>query len=218
MATESSRPPVTRPRLWDVAARVLIVVGFFAVWWAVYLWTNARGSEPGRAVYLTRPYDLVPGIVQPWTAVVYLAGGLALPLLPFWYYREWPRLRFVLACYAVASALAFACYLLWPVGIVRPSYDGPGLGNWLMRHVVEVDDEANCCPSSHVLFAVLPAVLVGRGGAGRPVRLLVWGLAVAVCVTTVTTGQHYALDAAGGAAAALAGYFAARRFFSPPPF
>src|SRR5205807_1003133 len=141
-----------------VAVRVLVVVCFFAAWWATYAWTNARGADPSRAVYLTPPRDLIPGILQPWTAVVYLAGGLALPLLPFFYYREWPRLRFVLAAYAIASALAFAGYLLWPLCIERPSYEGPGLGNWLMRHVVAVDDEANCFPSSHALFAVLAAV------------------------------------------------------------
>jgi hypothetical protein len=198
-------------------ARFFAVAGFFAAWWATYVWTNARGSEPGRAVYFARPCDLAPGIIQPWTAIIYLVGGLALPLLPFIYYRDWPRFRFVLACYAIASVLAFACYLLWPVAIVRPSYDGPGFGNWLMRHVLEVDDEANCSPSSHVFFAVLAAMLVDRGGAGRSVRVLVWGLAAAVCVTTVTTGQHYVLDAAGGVATALAGYIAARRLFPPAP-
>jgi membrane-associated phospholipid phosphatase len=197
--------------------RVLAVLCFFAAWWAAYSWTNARGADPLRAVYLTRPCDLVPNIILPWTAVVYLAGGLALPLLPFFYYREWPRLRFVLAAYAIASALAFACYLLWPLCIVRPAYEGPGLGNWLMRQVVAVDDEANCFPSSHALFAVLPAILVSRGGAGRGMRIFVWALAVAVCLTTVTTGQHYFLDMVGGAAAAVAGYLIARQLFRRLP-
>src|SRR5256885_1143842 len=76
----------------DVALRVLVILCFFAAWWATYAWTNARGADPSRAVYLTPPRDLIPGILQPWTAVVYLAGGLALPVLPFFYYREWPRL------------------------------------------------------------------------------------------------------------------------------
>jgi membrane-associated phospholipid phosphatase len=200
-------------RVGAVVARILVVVGFFAAWWAVYAWTNARGCESGRAIYLTRPCDEAPSIIQPWTAVVYLVGGLVLPLLPFCYYRDWPRLGFVLTCYTIASALAFACYVQWPVGIVRPPYDGSGFGNWLMRHVLEVDDEANCFPSSHVIFAVLPAVLVDRGGASRLVRLLVWGLAGAVCVSTVTTGQHYVLDVAGGVGAALASYYTARRLF-----
>jgi membrane-associated phospholipid phosphatase len=202
---------MTTPR--NIAARFFVVAGFFAAWWAIYTWTNARGSEPGRAIYFTRPCDLSPGIIQPWTAVVYLVGGLALPLLPFFYYRDWPRPFFVLACYAIASVLAFTCYLLWPVAIVRPAYDGTGFGDWLMRHVLEVDDEANCFPSSHVLFAVLPALLVDRGGAGRAVRVVVWSLAAAVCVSTVTTGQHYVFDTAGGAATALIGYAAARHFF-----
>jgi membrane-associated phospholipid phosphatase len=193
-----------------MAARALVVAAYFMIWSATYHITNAHGSDPVQTVHLTRPCDLVPGIIQPWTAVLYLAGGLVLPLLPFAYNWSWPKLRFVLACYAVSSTLAFLCYWAWPLGIVRPSFEGPGLGNWLMRQVVAVDGEANCFPSSHVLFAVLGALLVGHGGAGRPVRVAVWALAVAVCATTVTTGQHYFLDVAGGAAFALAGYGVAR--------
>src|SRR5262249_34531326 len=74
-----------------------------------------------------------PRIIQPWTAFLYVFGGLALPLLPFYYNWDWPRLRLVLACYALASALAFVCYWAWPLSIVRPSFEQPGLGDWLMR-------------------------------------------------------------------------------------
>jgi membrane-associated phospholipid phosphatase len=214
MTTEPGSLAVSWPRASALAARVAVIAAYFVAWAVVYTFTNVRGSDPAVVIHLVRPCDLVPGIIQPWTAILYLAGGFVLPLLPFYYNGDWPKLWFVLACYTIASVLAFFCYWVWPVGIVRPPFEGPGLGRWLMRWVVEVDGEANCFPSSHVFFAVLGAMLVSHGGAHRPVQIVVWALAAAVCATTVTTGQHYFLDVAGGVAVALVGYGAARLIWS----
>jgi membrane-associated phospholipid phosphatase len=78
-----------------------------------------------------------------------------------------------------------------------------------MREVIAVDGAANCTPSSHVFYAVLAALLVGRGAKRWTTRSAVWVLAVAVSATTITTGQHYFIDVPCGAAAALVGYGAA---------
>ncbi len=210
MTTTSADRSSKRLRWREAAARAAVVACYFAVWSAAYSFTNAYASDPARTIHLVRPCDLAPGIIQPWTAVIYVFGGLALPLLPFIYNWRWPKLRFVLACYALSSTVAFVCYCVWPLGIVRPSFAGPGLGRWLMRQVVSMDNEANCFPSSHVYYAVLGAILVWHGGAGRLVRGATCLLAAAVCATTVTTGQHYVLDVAGGAAVAAASYAAVR--------
>jgi len=171
---------------------------------------NQHGANPARTIHLRRPLDRFPGIIQPWTAVIYVVGGLAMPLLPFAFNRSWPRLLLVLSSYTLTSLLAFACYWLWPLGIVRPIYLGGGVGERLMRAVFSVDLEANCFPSSHTYFAVLGAILVSQGSASPWTRRLTWALAVAVCATTVTTGQHYFIDILGGVIAALLGYTAAR--------
>jgi membrane-associated phospholipid phosphatase len=119
--------------------------------------------------------------------------------------------------YALTSATAFACYLIWPLWIDRPSYDGPGVGRWLMREVVSVDGAANCAPSSHVFYAVLAALLVGRAARTPAVRAAVWVLAVAVSATTVTTGQHYFVDVVGGVVVSLFGYSAVRALLPAGP-
>jgi membrane-associated phospholipid phosphatase len=201
----------------EFTAKVALIGVYFTVWWTVYEWTNRHGCEPGQGSYFLRPVDALPGIIQPWTAPLYLFGGLALPLLPFYYHWNWPGLRFVLACYAVTSALAFLCYWLWPVCILRPSHEGPGLGRWLMRQVLSVDGDANCIPSSHVFYAVLAALLVSQAQPGRWTELAVWGLAAAIAVTTITTGQHYWFDIAGGVAVALVGYAVCRSIPSLAP-
>ncbi len=194
----------------EVLPRGIVIGVYFVLWSAGYSFTNAWGSEPNRAIHMVRPCDLWPEIIQPWTAVVYVFGGFLLPILPFYFNWEWPKLRFVLLCYIICSVMAFSCYLVWPLSIVRPSFEGPGLGRWLMRQVLAVDNEANCFPSSHVYYAVLGAILVLHGGAGRLVRWATCLLAVAVSATTVTTGQHYFLDIAGGAAAAVVSYLITR--------
>jgi membrane-associated phospholipid phosphatase len=190
--------------------KLAAVLLFFAAWIVLYDRTNQHGADPIRTIHLKRPLDQVPGIIQPWTAVIYVFGGLAMPLLPFAFNWTWPRLTFVLLCYTLTSLLAFTCYWLWPLGIIRPVYLGNGIGEQLMRGVFSVDLEANCCPSSHTFYAILGAILVSHGGAGPVTRRLTWALAVAVCVTTVTTGQHYFIDILGGVVAALLGYTAAR--------
>jgi membrane-associated phospholipid phosphatase len=190
--------------------KLAVILAFFAAWAILYDQTNRHGADPANTVRLTRPLDRFPGIIQPWTAVIYVFGGIALPVLPFLYNWSWPRLRFVLACYALSSLLAFACYWFWPLGMDRPSYRGDGLGDHLMRGVFAWDREANCFPSSHTFFAVLGAILVSDGGAGPVARRLTWALAVAVCATTVTTGQHYFIDIPGGVATSLFGFAAAR--------
>jgi membrane-associated phospholipid phosphatase len=212
-----AKPSSTRLSVPQVAARLLVIAAYYLAWWVGYTLTNSYASDPGRTIRLARPYDVVPGVIQPWTAVVYVFGGLVLPLLPFYYNWDWPKLRFVLACYALSSALAFVCYCAWPVSIVRPPFDGLGLGDWLMRQVLSADQEANCFPSSHAYYAVLGAILVRHGGAGRAVSALVGSLAAAVCATTVTTGQHYVMDVAGGVAVAVASYAAVRFLLRPGP-
>jgi membrane-associated phospholipid phosphatase len=136
---------------------------------------------------------------------------------------SWPKMRFVVACYTLSSALALTCYCVLPINIVRPSFDGPGLGCWLMRQVISVDKEANCFPSSHVFYALLGAILVWQGGAGGWTKTVTWAIAGAVCATTVTTGQHYFLDVVGGAVTAVTSYVAVRCLLpnravpAPPP-
>jgi membrane-associated phospholipid phosphatase len=206
--------PTTFTKAWkresEVLLRGLVVAAYFAIWYAGYYFTNTRGSDPSRAIHMVRPCDLWPDIIQPWTAVIYVFGGFLLPVLPFYFNWAWAKLRLVLVCYTLCSVLAFSCYLLWPLSIVRPSFDGPGLGRWIMRQVLTVDNEANCFPSSHVYYAVLGAILVRHGGAGRLVRGATYGLAVAVMATTVTTGQHYFVDIGGGLAAGVFSYLAVR--------
>jgi membrane-associated phospholipid phosphatase len=204
-----------------VAAKVASVAAFFLVCSFVYGVINEWAIHSTRTKYFRSPRDAFPAVIQPWTAVVYVFGGYAAPMLPFFYHWSWPRLRFVLQTYLLASLMMFAVFLIFPVGMHRPEYAGVSLGERLMLGVFAVDRETNCFPSGHIVFAILPAILVSRGGAGRLVRVGVWVLAAAICVSTVTTGQHYYADVVAGALTAVSGFLvslACDRFWAPRAF
>jgi membrane-associated phospholipid phosphatase len=190
--------------------KTVVVFGFFGLWLWAYDMVNAFAADPVRTIHLTSPASVVPWIIQPWTAVIYILGGVIFPLVPFLYYPSWRGIAFVMACFTAASLMAFAVYWLWPVSMVRPEFAGGTLGERLMLWVFSIDKPANCFPSLHVIFAVLGALLIDRTGVGRWARWFWWAFAAAVCVTTVTSGQHYFIDVPGGIAVALAGYLVGR--------
>ncbi len=197
-----SRPPWPR-----VLVNAVVVAWFFGLWFWVYDAVNTFSADPIRTIHLTSPATVFPWIIQPWTAVIYILGGVVFPLAPFLYYPTWRGILFVMACFTASSLVAFAIYGAWPVSMVRPGFTGGTLGERLMLWVFSVDKPANCFPSLHVIFAVLGAYLIDRAGVGRTSRWFWWAFAVAVSVTTVTSGQHYFIDVPAGVAVALAGWF-----------
>jgi membrane-associated phospholipid phosphatase len=195
--------------------KAVVVVGYFGLWLTAYDAINAFSSDPVRTIHLTSPRSVFPGIIQPWTAMIYLIGGVILSLVPFWYYRSWRGIAFVMACMTVSSLLSFAVYWTWPVSMVRPEFTGSAVGERLMLLVFSVDEPGSSFSSLHATFAVLGALLIGRAGV-RPAALRFWRtFAAAVCVATVTSGQHSFIDVPGGAAVALMG-FAVGYWLMPP--
>jgi membrane-associated phospholipid phosphatase len=207
--------PPTRPTWPQSLLKATVVAGFFGLWLCVYDMVNAFATDPVRTIHLTNPASVFPWIIQPWTAVIYILGGVIFPLVPFVYYPSWRGIAFVMACVTAASLLAFAIYWAWPVSMDRPEFAGGTLGERLMLWVYSVDKPANCFPSLHVIFAVLGAHLIARAGVGCAGRWFWCAFAVAVSVTTVTSGQHYFIDVPGGVAVALAGYTVGRWLVPP---
>ncbi len=193
--------------------RLLAIAAFFALWFWVYSELNARGAQSPRAMTFQSPIERYPWLYQPWTAIIYVFGGYLICVVPFLWNWTGRWIRFVLTAYGIASVLAFICYAIWPVVMIRPDYAGEGVGVSLMRWVISVDDAANCLPSSHVLFAVLGPLLVARGKAQPWLRYGSWILGASICITTVTVGQHYFIDILGGVIVASAGYLGASLLF-----
>jgi membrane-associated phospholipid phosphatase len=198
----------------QVLAKTFAIIAYFFAWFFAYDLVNRYVSDPVRTVHLTTPYQLCPAIIQPYSSVIYIFGGVLLPILPFFYHASWSGIRFILCCYTLTSLIAFVCYCIWPLSMVRPNYSGEDFGERLMLWVFSMDLPGNCFPSSHVFFATFGAVFVSRSKAQRAVRVVTWILAVAVCISTVTSGQHYFIDIPGGVVTAFVGYIITRKIIS----
>src|SRR5262249_49353288 len=133
-----------RARWMQAFLKAAVVGGFFGLWLLAYDAVNAFAVDPIRTIRLTSPGTIFPWIIQPWTAVIYVAGGLIFPFVPFLYHRSWRGTTFVMVCVTASSLIAFAIYCAWPVSMIRPEYAGGTVGERLMRLVFLVDKPANC--------------------------------------------------------------------------
>ena len=180
--------------------RGLLVFGLATLWWWLYASINSYNSEPVRAIYWSpRPADVYPGLIQPISAVIYTFGAATLLFWPMILGWDWSRLRILLFSFLVGTIVGFSCFLMWPLAMARPEFDGTRIGESIMRVVFAVDHPANCFPSFHAFFAIIGALFIH---AYRPDHsreyVAAYLLAAAVLVTTITTGQHYFIDPFGG--------------------
>ena len=148
---------------------------------------------------LTLPADaLFPFL--PWTISVYFGCFL------FWaaIYRvisQRPRResdRFFLAG-LLAKGVCFLFFVLLPTTNVRPEVTGTTVWDGLIRFLYRIDAPDNLFPSIHCMVSWLCLV----GVRGKKNISVVWRgsallMAVAVCLSTLTTRQHVLADAAGG--------------------
>lgn len=157
----------------------------------------ARGM---RHYNLSLPIDAAVPFL-PWTVCIYFFGGLI--FLVFLYRRvaALPREtadRFFCAN-LLGKGICFAFFIFFPTSIIRPELNGSGFWETCMRFVYRVDEPNNLFPSLHCFIAWL----CWAGVRGNRELSLLWRasallMAVAVCVSTLTTRQHVMLDVAGG--------------------
>ena len=191
--------------------KALLVVFLAAAWWFVYSSLNAFNAQPQRAVYLkARPADYWPWIIQPASAIVYV--GLAAVLLIWPLALSWRGRAFweFVAMVVIGTAIGFAIFAIWPLNIRRPEFAGQRIGEALMRTVFAIDRSANCFPSFHTFFAVLGAIVVVRQSESLALSIVASVMALGVVISTVTTGQHYAIDVLGGGGLAVFSYSVVR--------
>ena len=194
------------------------VVGlYFIVWWLIYDHVNRYASDPSRTFQLRSPAQVLPALIQPWTALIYGPGGLLLAWLPFFHHRTWRGIGVVLAAYTLAAIVAFSCYALWPLSMARGANMGRDHESTLLRWIYTVDLPANCFPSFHAIFATFGFLFVAHSRAPRRRVVGVFIVAMLVMATTITTGQHYFADAPAGAVLASLVFLGLRRFLIVEP-
>ena len=164
---------------------------------------GSRLLEKGRIHHdLTTPLDpMIPFL--PWTVVIYLGCFL------FWVYVYWvvaklPRQtadRFFCAN-LLGKGVSFLFFTAFPTAITRPDLQGlyaADLWQSALRVLYWIDAPDNLFPSLHCMISWLCWVGIRRN---RQVPLTCQAfallMAVAVCLSTLTTRQHVLPDVAGG--------------------
>lgn len=140
----------------------------------------------------------------PDTVWVYLSDYLMV-LVAFLICRA--TLRFT-ATFAAVIAVSTAVQWLVPIAYPRglfPVAPADGLASQVVALVWSVDGPGSCFPSLHVAVTAASAIAVVRHPPAWAPRaagavMLLWTFAV--CVSTLTVKQHYAIDVAGGLAVA----------------
>lgn len=133
---------------------------------------------------------------------VYLSIYIVAPALAFTV--DEARFRQLLRPGLLLVTVTLALFALVPTVVERPVVESfAGDDSWsaqLLRLTYAVDSTArNAAPSGHVSFTLF-LVAAAAGGARAPARVVLWAFAVAVCLSTLLTGQHHLADVASGAA------------------
>jgi len=152
---------------------------------------------------LSLPADrLIPFV--PATILIYVAAFAEWFLIYLYLAVQEQRRAYRFFCAVFLSLfVCFVCFLALPAAITRPAVDGSSLCGALVRLVYRLDSPTNLFPSIHCLLSWL----CWRGvrdlpDAPRGVKagLLVFG--TAVCLSTLTTKQHFIVDVLAGVAVA----------------
>ncbi len=148
--------------------------------------------------------------VMPWTIWIYISEYLIFFLLIF--YAKSPELmkRMVIA-YSLCLVGSFIVFFFYPT--ILPAHYRLHLEsaefnlNFLMFNFIKtIDVPGNCFPSLHVAICFLAGFVFLDVAFRRALILILW--TVAICVSTLTTKQHYFYDIPSGFLLALLSFCA----------
>lgn len=161
-------------------------------------------------------YDMTTSIDKmipflPWTVVIYFGCFL------FWginYFmcsmqEENKRNRFFTAD-ALAKAICFVIFITIPTTNIRPEITDTGILGLLMNFLYWIDSADNLFPSIHCLVSWLCWVGIRKETSVPKVyRTFSLMMAIAVCISTLTTCQHVIVDVISGVLLAELAYYLA---------
>ena len=182
----------------EFTERILLCA--LALFWNEVVYIGGRWIARGFYHYdMTLSIDAIVPFL-PWTVFIYFGCYL------FWaanYYlcskqRLEDRYRFFCAD-ALAKGICLLFFILLPTTNVRPEVSGSSLWDMGMKLLYSIDAADNLFPSIHCLNSWLCWVGIRKDKAVPAVyRCLSLVLAVAVCISTLTTRQHVIADVISG--------------------
>ncbi|HET9241136.1 MAG TPA: phosphatase PAP2 family protein [Oligoflexus sp.] len=156
-----------------------------------------------RPVYLPLT-DLDRAIpLLPWTLLIYLSDYLFI-LLVLLSLKKAEDFSTAFYRMIVGIGLSFVIFLFFPTVYPRPLLPADPLWGETFLFLHFLDQPTNCFPSLHVSMTLIAAASMRPSSRGW--RAFGWMWALAICLSTLTTRQHYVWDVLGGAAIAWAAW------------
>lgn len=145
----------------------------------------------------------------PWTITIYLGCYLFWAVNYVIASRQKKELAYrFLSADIFAKLICLFFFLLLPTTNVRPVIEGNTIFHTAMQFLYQIDAADNLFPSIHCLTSWFCYIAV-RDNEKIPkwYRRVSLGIAVAICISTLTTKQHVLVDVAGGILLAEGSYY-----------
>lgn len=154
---------------------------------------------------LARPYIDMTGVLEAATPVIPAFAIIYVAAFPFWYISYYLLCRSSKKlCYeivltdVIAKIFCGFLFIMIPTTNIRPEVTGSGIGEMFLRYIYLTDTPYNLFPSVHCLESWLVFSYIRDSRAKLWIKIAVFILAVAICLSTVFTVQHVWIDVIAG--------------------
>ena len=142
--------------------------------------------------------DMIPLIA--WTSVFYLSCYIIWVINYFIAaLDEEKKMRTFFTADFIVKTICLGCFIFIPAVMIRPEITGTGFFDWVMNVIYTVDSPTELMPSMHCTQSWFSWIAVRNNDRiPRGYKTFTLAFVLLICISTVTTKQHYVLDAVVG--------------------
>lgn len=196
-------PTINRKRKW-----LAFAAGYLA-FCALYMFAGRVHLRSATPLPLWAVDRFIPFVG--WTVWIYHTQFFFL-LFGVWALKTEATISRTLYSMGLASALSFCVFFFYPTVLPRPPVEMGGLTAQAFQFLYSIDTDSNCFPSLHVALACLAALGIAEERARFAVYAIIW--AGLICLSTMTTKQHYFADVIAGVFVAIVCRAIAKRWLA----
>lgn len=192
----------------DAAPRWKVVSVAIFSWYALYFLPAVIPTFPESQWPLLSFEKKIP--FMEWTGLVYVSIFIQI-ILAFLIMNKEILGKAVLGCILIETVHSFFFFIA-PSNYPRIGINPLGGWAWWYDLLWLIDKPNNCFPSVHVGIAFMAGFAMLRQNRPLGTIFIIW--TILICISTLTTKQHYLLDILAGAAIALLSYHFVFHFMS----
>lgn len=165
----------------------IILLLFYIITLLLYFPLNRQPSHFHFKSIIDSHLPLIPQSV--WVYVSYYVLQ-SLTIITLWSTAIFTTTMFILI---ISTLLSSFIWWLFPNGVQRPILQSTQtLSSKLLSHIYLKDQDSNGFPSSHISHSIICCYFLTCTFPKLSVPIYIW--CVAICISTLTTKQHYLFD------------------------